>query len=129
MAKVTIRGKEFPLCLTVAALDQINEKCGSLSELQNFVTGDGNVSRAYYNVAWLLTLLIEEGEKNRQVCALFDGKQTESVQLPTYEQLCGMSTIYTMMRYRNICLEAISESMHQDIEASYPKNVESAELE
>lgn len=129
MAKVTIRGKEFPLCLTVAALDQINEKCGGLSELPNFLIGDGDVSRAYRNTAWLLTLLIEEGEKNRQVCALFDGNQTESVELPTYEQICVMSTIYTMMRYRNICLEAISESMHQDIEASYPKNAENAELE
>lgn len=129
MAKVTIRGKEFPLCLTVAALDQINDKCGGLSELQNFLLGDGDVSRAYRNTAWMLALLIEEGEKNRQICSLFDGRKVESVQLPTYEQLCTMSTIYSMMRYRSICLDAISESMNQDIEASYPKNVESAELE
>lgn len=129
MANVTIRGKKFPLCLTVAALDKINEKCGGLSELQNFLIGDGNVSRAFHNTAWMLALLIEEGEKNRQICAQFDGHEAERVQLPNYDQLCAISTIYTMMRYRNICLGAISESLHQDIEASYPKNVESAELE
>lgn len=129
MAKVTIRGKEFPLCLTVAALDQINDKCGGLDKLDSFIVGDGDIGRAYSNTAWLLALLLEEGEKNRQVCAQFDGNMTESVQVPTYEQLRSMTTIYTMIRYRNVCLDAISESMHQDIEASHPKNVESAELE
>lgn len=129
MAKVTIRGKEFPLCLTVAALDKINEKCGGLDSLTDFVLGSSNLSKAFYNTAWLLSVLIEEGEKNRQVCNRFDGQTVETVDLPTYEQLCSMFTIHTMMRFRGDCLEAISESMQQDIEASYPKNVESAELE
>lgn len=129
MAKVTIRGKKFPLCLTVAALDKINDKCGGLSELTGFLSGSSDLSAAFYNTAWMLALLIEEGEKNRQVCTAFDGQTIETVETPTYEQLCSMVTIHTMMRFRNTCLEAIHESMHQDIEASYPKNVENAELE
>ena len=129
MAKVTIRGKEFPLCLTVAALDKINEKCGGLNELTNFLLGSNDLSKAFYNTAWMLVLLIQEGEKNRQVCNNFSGQTVEPAELPTYEQLCSMVTIHTMMSYRSNCLEAIRESMHQDIEASYPKNVENAELE
>lgn len=129
MAKVTIRGKEFPLCLTVAALDQINEKCGGLDGLDGFLFDVSSVSEAYRNTAWLLALLLEEGEKNRQVCEFIDGMRTESTQIPNYEQLCSVITIYSMMQYRSVCLKAIGESLTQDIEASYPKNVEHAELE
>ena len=129
MAEVTIRGKKFPLCLTVAALDKINDKCGGLLELTGFLSGSNDLSTAFHNTAWMLALLIEEGEKNRRVCSAFDGQSIEPAETPTYEQLCSMVTIHTMMRFRNTCLDAIHESMHQDIEASYPKNVENAELE
>ena len=129
MAKVTIRGKEFPLCMTVTALDKINDKCGGLDKLTEFVLGGGDLCKAFYNTAWMLALLIEEGEKNRQVCDCFDGRSTDAVQLPDYDQLCSMVTIHTMMQLRNVCLDAVKESMEQDIEASYSKNAENAELE
>lgn len=127
MVKVNIRGKEFPLCLTVAALDKINEKCGGLSELTEFLSGSGDLGKSFRNTAWLMALLIEEGEKNRRVCSQFDGNPVDSTDLPDYEQLCAMCTIHTMMGYRSVALDAISASMHQDIEASHTKNVESAE--
>ena len=127
MAKVTIRGKEFPLCLTVAALDKINEKCGGLSELTAFLNGSGDLSKAFHNTAWLLALLIEEGEKNRIVCARFDGTQVEKTDLPDYDTLCSLVTIRTMMRYRGTVMDAIGESMKQEIKAAPPKNVENAE--
>lgn len=129
MVKVNIRGKEFPLCLTVAALDKINDKCGGISELAGYLNGSGDLSKSFHNTAWLLALLIEEGEKNRAVCAQFDGNSVERSDLPNYEQLCSMCTIHTMMRYRGVVLEAISASMHQDIEASHSKNAENAEQE
>lgn len=127
MVKVDIRGKEFPLCLTVAALDKINDKCGGLSELSGFLNGSGDLSKAFHNTAWMLALLLEEGEKNRIVCSRFDGNQVDEVNPPDYEDLCSMVTIHTMMRYRSTVLEAINQSMAQDIEASHSKNVESAE--
>lgn len=127
MAKVTIRGKEFPLCLTVTALDKINEKCGGLSELTAFLNGPGDLSKAFHNTAWLLALLIEEGEKNRIVCARFDGTQVENADLPDYDTLCSLVTIRTMMRYRGTVMDAIGESMKQEIKAAPPKNVENAE--
>lgn len=127
MSKVTIRGKEFPLCLTVAALDKINEKCGKLSELGAFLNGSGDLSEAFRNTAWLLALLIEEGEHNRIVCANFDGAQAERADLPDYDVLCSMVTIGTMMRYRGTVIDAIRESMNQEIEAAPSKNAENAE--
>lgn len=129
MVKVDIRGKEFPLCLTVTALDKINDKCGGISELTSFLSGSGDLSKSFRNTAWLLALLIEEGEKNRAVCAQFDGNPVEQANLPDYEQLCSMCTIHTMMRYRGVALEAITASMQQDIEASHSKNGENAEQE
>lgn len=127
MVKVNIRGKEFPLCLTVAALDKINDKCGELSELHGFLFGSEELSKAFRNTAWLLALLLEEGEKNRVICSRFDGEHVEEINPPDCEDLCSMVTIHTMMQYRVAALQAIEQSMSQDIEASYPKNVESAE--
>ena len=129
MAKVEIRGKEFPLCLTVAALDQVNEKCGSLDGINAFLFDCATVSETYRNTAWLLALLMEEGEKNRQVCELFDGNQTEKIQVPTCEQLCSMISFHSMLRLRLVCLNAIGESLNQDIEATHLKNAEHAERE
>lgn len=127
MVEVEIRGKKFPLCLTVAALDKINDKCGGISELTAFLTGSGDLSKSFHNTAWLLALLIEEGEKNRVVCARFDGNPAEQTDLPNYEQLCSMCTIHTMMRYRGVVLDAINASMKQEIEVAPSKNVENAE--
>lgn len=147
MVKVNIRGKEFPLCLTVAALDKINDKCGGLAGLASFLycsdEGDGatgnrilmgqrdtaNMIKSFRNTAWMLALLIEEGAKNHAVCAQFDVSAVEPINLPSYEQLCSMCNIYTMLRYRGNVIDAITASMQQDIEASHSKNVENAEQE
>ena len=74
MVTVDIRGKEFPLCLTVAAVDKINAKCGSIKQIGTFLDGkEGGgafeFGRAMHNTAWLLGLLIQEGEENRLVNA------------------------------------------------------------
>jgi hypothetical protein len=74
---VEIRGKKFPLCLTVAALDQLNEKCGGIGGIMDFLRGNPEeiqglndaqlqqlsmeaTSRAKYNNAWMLGLLIRD---------------------------------------------------------------------
>lgn len=132
MVTVEIRGKEFPLCLTVAAVDKVNEKCGSISNIGAFLDGKDSskkfeLGRAMYNTAWLLGLLIQEGEENRLVNARFEGEKTERREVPNADALCHLLTVGTAKMYWDAVITAVNESMVQDIEASYPKNVKNAE--
>ena len=72
---VTIRGVQYPLCLTVAAFEQISDKCGGWENLQQFLQGGGNFARAVGNTAYTLGVLVREGEENRQMEARFSGKK------------------------------------------------------
>lgn len=145
MAEVEIRGKKFPLCLTVAALDKINAKCGGMKGIGAFLDGKepnyimpaagtereagGNAGRSLCNSAWMLGLLIQEGEENRLVCARFDGEKTVRREVPDSEAISHLLTVASAKKYRLAVIEAVNESMKQEIEALYPKNVKDAELE
>lgn len=126
MVEVDIRGKKFPLCLTVTALDKVNEKCGGLKNLMPFLKGYGDGAKAVYNTAWMLGLMIFEGEENRLVCARFDGEKVERRAVPDSTAICHLLTPATARAYREAVLEAVTESMHQEIEAERQKNAENA---
>ncbi len=128
MVIVDIQGKQFPLCLTVAALDKLNNKCGGLSGLSAFLTGkEASTGTLACNTAWMLGLLIQEGEENRRVCAYIDGRSAEKNSVPGYEDIVHLLTPGNVVKYRSAVLEAVNEALHQDIEASPPKNADHAE--
>lgn len=132
MVEVDIRGKKFPLCLTVAALDKINEKCGGMKNIGAFLDGKGadgktSSSVAMINTAWMLALLLKEGEENRVVCSRLAGDTVQRQDVPDQETLSHLATIASMNKYRVAVIQAVNESMKQEIEALYPKNVKDAE--
>ena len=136
MVEVTIRGKQFPLCLTVAALDKINEKCGSIAHIGEFLNGypgegedtDLNASsRAAVNCGWMLGVLIQEGEENRLVEARFAGEPAERRAVPDAEDLAHLLTPGMEKHYRVAVWQAVNESLKQTVEAENPKNVQKAE--
>lgn len=127
MVEVEIRGKKFPLCLTVAALDKVNEKCGSLKGFLEFLQGEGDMNTVVQNTAWAMALLMAEGEENRRLCAQLDGEKTEHRQVPGEADLLHLLTPGDVRRCRVAVLTAVNESMRQDIEAEPSKNAEHAE--
>lgn len=142
MVKVTIRGKEFPLCLTVAGLEAANQKFGGLKNLNGFLDGKydpnqlmipaepkPNTAVALANRAWMLGLLITEGEENRLVCARFDGGDKTRRAVPDAEALAHLLTPGTVNQYLTAIYNAVNESLRQDIEADHSKNADHAERE
>lgn len=132
MVEIEVRGKKFPLCLTVAALDKVNEKCGGLQHIGAFLDGKGtdgasSSSRAMANTVWLLALLLHEGEENRLVFARLGGEDAKRQDIPNQEALSHLLTVASANRYRTAVIQAVNESMVQEIEALYPKNVKDAE--
>lgn len=128
MVQIQLWGKDFPLCLTVAALDRINEKCGGIDEFTAFLNGgpEKDYSKMLVNTAWALGLLIEEGEENRLVCARFDSETENAVRraVPDQEAILSGLTIASALKYRPFVLSAVSESMTREIEAVYGKKKE-----
>ena len=127
MVAVDIRGKKFPLCLTVAALDRINDKCGSLQHFLEFLNGGGDVNTIVINTAWALALLIAEGEEHRLICAELDGEPAVRGFVPDESAVLHLMTPGAIRRCRTAVMDAVSESMQQDIEAENSKNAEHAE--
>lgn len=129
MVEVKIRGVKYPLCLTVAALDKVNQKCGGLKELSAFLNGSNDSGKAICNTAWMLGLLISEGEENRLMEARFTGETVKRQAVPDSDAITHLLTPGAMQEYRLAVWQAVNESMNQDIEASHSKNAENAELE
>ncbi len=134
MVEVDIGGKKFPLCLTVSALDKVNEKCGGMKNIGAFLDGKdtderASSSRAMVNTVWMLALLLQEGEENRIVFSRLAGEETERQLVPDQETLNHLLTVASANKYRVAVIQAVNESMVQEIEALYPKNVKDAEQE
>lgn len=132
MVEVEIRGKQFPLCLTVAALDKVNAKCGGIGGIGKFLDGtndegETDFSQSMCNTAWLLGLLIQEGEENRLVCARCDGEQAERRAVPDATAIGHLLTVASAKKYKMVVVAAVNESLTQEIEAANPKNGKSAE--
>lgn len=141
---VKIRGKEFPLCLTVAALDKINDKCGGLSGIMNFLKGRPEetegltdeqkeklaaeaASRAKCNNTWMLGLLMQEGEENRLLEARFGDGDRSRRAVPEPEELMHLLTPGQIEEYRLSVLMAVNEGMKRTFEAVPSKNGDQAE--
>ena len=137
---VIIRGKEFPLCLTVAALDVLNEKCGGISGISDFLRGypadtagmdkeqaalekAEAASRAKINNAWMLGLLIQEGEENRRQEAYFTDGDITRRNVPGPEDMIHLLTPGQIEEYKLSVVLAVNESMKRTIETVPSKNV------
>ena len=127
MVEVEIRGKKFPLCLTVAALDKVNERCGGLKQLANHLDGGGESVTMAQNTIWALALLIRSGEDHRQMEAKFAGADVEPKQVPDEKMLSDLLGFADVVGLRKDIITAINESLTQEIEAAPSKNVEDAE--
>lgn len=132
---IDIRGKKFPLCLTVAAVDKINAMCGGLKNLNDFLAGrssggaEADSSAALHNTLRVLELFVAEGEENRLCEARFSGESAARRDLPSAEDLASLLTPGEVMVYRVDVMKAINASLKQEIRAVPEKNGEHAELE
>lgn len=82
MNAVTICGKEYQLCMTVEAFDQITQACGGMDKLGSYLDGDGDIREMVSRTASVLAVLLREGEENRRLLASFcadgDADSTQS---------------------------------------------------
>lgn len=124
----TICGKEYPLCMTVEAFDQITLACGGLDKLGEYLTGSGDPCKAMPNVAATLAVLMSEGEEHRRMVAGFYGDgDTQPRKVPREEDLRKLLLPRQLMALQPAITAAINESLKQEVEAAPAKNGDGAE--
>lgn len=128
MANVTIKGREYPLCLTVAGLDALKARGYSLGDISGLlrIEAGSTMDDVAERATWLLSILIHEGEANRAYSES-DGAGVVLRQVPDLNALRRMLTPAQAVGMLVPMMQAVSESLHQDIEAAPPKNADQAE--
>lgn len=111
-----IAGMEYPLCLTVAALDELDTAGYGINDICRLLTPDEGltVEQIAKNVVWLLDILLREGEQNRHCLA---DAGDELLPVPTLEELCHMLTPIDAMNLRPALMEATMASITVAVEA------------
>lgn len=122
MVNAEIRGKQFPLCLTVGALDEIGATCGGLGKLSEYLHGDGSVVGVASRTTWALALLMREGQANRRATARICGEEIPEQYVPDAAVLADALTPGEACGYLGVVLEAVAQSLEQKIEAAPSKN-------
>lgn len=111
MAKITIRGKEYPLHFSLNAIGQVQDRYGEVSKLSDKFKRPAEA-------AWILSVLITEGLK---LNALENGG---SAQLITEEMLS------TLMTYKDLksdeSMQAVVDCINESLGAE--KNLTAEEL-
>lgn len=123
MNAVTICGKEYQLCMTVEAFDQITQACGGMDKLGSYLDGDGDIREMVSRTASVLAVLLREGEENRRLLASFcaDGDATAR-KVPTEAELRKLLTPRQLVLLRPSAIAAINDSLRQEVEAAPAKN-------
>ena len=144
MVEVQILNKTYPLCLTVAALDEVTSLCGGLHRIGQFLDGEDaqymilpegeepaqpvrNLAKMATNSLLMLDILLREGENNRIMRAQLEGVPAERRTVPDAGMLGQLLTVKSALTYRNAIMDAVAASMLREIEAEYPKNGKDAE--
>lgn len=111
-----INGQDYPLCLTVAAMDELDTAGYGINDLSCLLTpGEGlTVEQVTKNSVWLLDILLREGEQNRH-CLAEAGDTLRAV--PTLEELCHMLTPIEVLKLRPALMEATVASISVAVEA------------
>ena len=112
----TIAGLDYPLCLTVAAMDELDTAGYGINDICRLLTpAEGlTVEQVVKNAVWLLDILLREGEQNRH-CLADAGDELKSV--PTLEELCHMLTPIEVLKLRPALMDATMASITVAVEA------------
>lgn len=137
---VTLAGKTYPLCLTVAALEEFEDLCGGLENLGKFISGvpEGaeeieaesvNPGHAAVATAQALGVLIAAGEEHRKVLATLNGEVCADRDVPNQFEVQHLMRPADLVVCQNAVMDAIVQGMEQTVEVDSSKNAESAGLD
>jgi len=102
--KITIGGRDFELVFNVAALADITERFGGISNLGELLEKDK--AKAIREMPWLIALMANQG------IALHNEETGEKMALISSDWVALRMKPKELIRQQNIIMEAISEGMN-----------------
>lgn len=119
-------GREYPLCLTVLAQQQVEEEWGSLDDLSELLTQTG--AEAMTGWCQLLRILMEGGAARVKTLAWMECKTADNLfpipETDTLTQIVGWADIAA---FGPVIMTAIGGSTQQTVEAAPEKNAETTQ--
>lgn len=119
MQTVELLGVEFPLCLTVAAVERLAEKGLRLGDIVRlYTTGEGrDIQDCVENTLWLLEVLMQGGQDN----GLIRGETIpDHPSLDDLRHLLTPGSVLHTIHPRVVA--AVNEGLCRTVEADHAKN-------
>lgn len=113
-----INGKDYPLCLTVGAVDDLDLAGYRIDDVSRLLSPKEGLTleQLVKNTTWLAAILIREGEQNRHLCA---GAGDQLHRVPTLEELSHILTPADALALRPALMEAMAASLSMGIQADH----------
>lgn len=109
MKKISIRGIDYPLCMTVKVAEEFEKRYGALQKLASAYIGKSPVT-AFKETLWQLALLIEGG---CDYAALTSDEVIEPISEEALGVLCPIARIGEL---QTACLEAFKDGLSREVE-------------
>lgn len=127
MQYVDILGKQYPLCFTISAQEQVNKEFGGLSKMFDAIKGDADAAPSA--VTDLLHILMVGGAARVKALAWMEGETPDLPKLPPREVLKELVTMGDVAALKENVFFAIRRSMERTVEVApeSPKNAETTQ--
>lgn len=124
MVTIKIGERDYPLALTVASVDKMEDLCGGLANIPSYM-GSGDFKAAGAATCNVLAELMAEGEAAAALEAALAGEERAAVRVPTAEELGHLLSPAMIVVARSAAMEAVMASIARTIEvADDPKNAD-----
>lgn len=111
---IDLHGKRYPLCLTVAANEKINDAFGGLKGMSEAMKQDSSKALGLYSD--LLHILMEGGENRQKALAWLSGETAACDPVPPKDILMSLLCIADISAYKAKIMEAIALSSRATVE-------------
>lgn len=122
ISNIKIGNRDYPMCFSVAVMKQVNERFGSLEEMQSALMNTGNTLNAMEDVIWLLYTMIRSAIKYQQLEGVKDIPE-----LPDYEMFPYICDISDLANLKSAIMGTISSSSEASVSVEAPKNAETTQ--
>lgn len=122
ISNIKIGNRDYPMCFSVAVMKQVNERFGSLEEMQSTLMNTGNTLNAMEDVIWLLYTMIRSAIKYQQLEGVKDIPE-----LPDYEMFPYICDISDLANLKSAIMGTISSSSEASVSVEAPKNAETTQ--
>lgn len=122
ISNIKIGNRDYPMCFSVAVMKQVNERFGSLEEMQSALMNTGNTLNAMEDVIWLLYTMIRSAIKYQQLEGVMDIPE-----LPDYETFPYICDISDLANLKSAIMGTISSSSEASVSVEAPKNAETTQ--